>query len=89
MDFREAVNFAYSLWVKDLVNFEVSPSVARNAVDDKIEEITDVFAGRDKHLRAVPDRETWGSTPEDIQSQLKMEALATKAMSKSKGKRQT
>lgn len=82
MDFREAVNFAYSLWVKDLINFEVSPSAARTAIDDKIQEIADVFAGRDRHLKAVPDRETWGSTPVDIQSQLAMQQMAEKNMAR-------
>lgn len=83
MEFREVVNFAYSLWVKDLVNFEVSPFEARKHIDAKIEEVADLLAGRDRlHLRPVPDRETWGSSPEDIAAQQQMEAMAAKAMAK-------
>jgi hypothetical protein len=49
--------------------------------------IDEALEGDEPYLKAVPDRETWGSTPEDIAAQQKMEALAQKERTKRKAKR--
>lgn len=79
MELGDLLDVVYTLWIQDFSAFEYSPKDVRKRIDEALD------GESEPHLRAVPDRETWGSTPEDIQSQLAMQALVEKRESKKRG----
>lgn len=78
MEFGDLLDVVYTLWIQDFSAFEYSPKDVRKRIDEALD------GESEPHLRAVPDRETWGSTPEDIQAQLAMQNLAEKNMARKK-----
>lgn len=75
MELGDFCDVVYTLWIQDYSAFEYSAKDVRKHIDEALK-------GDEPHLRAVPDRETWGSMPEDIRAQQQMEAMAAKAMTK-------
>lgn len=76
MELGDICDVVYTLWIQDYSAFEYNPKDVRKRIDEALN------GDSDPHLRAVPDRETWGTTPEDIAAQQQMEAMAAKAMAK-------
>lgn len=76
MELGDLLDVVYTLWIQDFSAFEYSPKDVRKRIDEALE------GESEPHLRAVPDRETWGSTPEDIAAQQRMEQMALKSMAR-------
>lgn len=75
MEFGDICDVVYTLWIQDYSALEYNPKDVRAKIDEVLNESY-------THLSAVPDRETWGTTPEDIAAQHRMEALALKSQKK-------
>lgn len=73
MELGDICDVVYALWIQDYSALEHNPKDVRAKIDEVLNESY-------THLSAVPDRETWGTTPEDIQSQLAMQNLAEKSV---------
>lgn len=76
MELGDLCDVVYTLWIQDFSPFEYSPKDVRKRIDEALDDESE------PRLRAVPDRETWGSTPEDIRAAQQMEAMALKSMAK-------